>query len=896
MKTADSFDNSLAHGSIAHSKFEPYSPGVELVQRKHLLALLDAAATRKMGLVVAPAGFGKSIIISQWVARQSPADHCCAWLTLDAAETDGVQFLCHLILALGRAGVVVDELEGVALAGLADAPIASVLSKLIDCLQQHGTKIVLVLEDYHHAESESVNDIVRYLLRETDSRFVLFLDSRERPDLDTSSRIAAGEALHIGPDQLRMSEQEVAQVLADLTSAAEAKLIHGQTEGWPVAIQLMAASKRTQPGLSVQEGLTGDLIASYLTEQIISQMAPSTRSFLLKLALLERFNYDLADHVHQASSSRSLLVELDPVKALLIRSSGPDQWVRLHHLFAEYLRDLAIREDAAEVDRVFIRASQWFEERGLLVEAVKYASKAKSFEICQRIILDAGGWRVILTQGIGVLRSALSYLSDSDLLKYPRLGFARAYLHCKDGEIHEARALLNAAICEQQILTRALSADDLWAMEVDRLIVESMIRLYEDHSIPSVEYKELLQKYRDQEGLQALDMGTLLCDLFIDSFSCGGLDADTEEYLRQAFANMRESGSVLGLNYCYLHAAHLALLRGEFDLGAANVERALQMAEENFGSDSGLKYLAVLLKNTLLVWQGDAVAADAQELHAALRHTMAYDGWAEIYLVGYGAVIMLARQTGDFAAAREITSELLVFSKQRALDRLTTFVEQHVPELDSQAGTKARALPAVAMTQDRFWQSRAASVRLAAVAQPTIAGFEETFATTVGTQPSPIYKLYLMTSYAVGCERQGETAVALELLNRAIELAVPQRILGPFLTDDTLLRLLRALRDRNRGDERRLIALQFLEVVLERANLLRPVQAPAIFSAREMDVLDKLLMGFSNKEIARALELTENTVKFHLKKIYTKLGVRRRTQAITRAQELGVRSSTGISR
>ena len=153
-----------------------------------------------------------------------------------------------------------------------------------------------------------------------------------------------------------------------------------------------------------------------------------------------------------------------------------------------------------------------------------------------------------------------------------------------------------------------------------------------------------------------------------------------------------------------------------------------------------------------------------------------------------------------------------------------------------------------------------------------------------------------MTSYAVGCERQGETAVALELLNRAIELAVPQRILGPFLTDDTLLRLLRALRDRNRGDERRLIALQFLEVVLERANLLRPVQAPAIFSAREMDVLDKLLMGFSNKEIARALELTENTVKFHLKKIYTKLGVRRRTQAVTRAQELGVRSSTGISR
>lgn len=895
MKTVDPLVSSLADGSIAQSKFEPYSPGVELVERKRLLDLLDQAATKKLGLVVGPAGFGKSIIISQWVARQSQSDCCCAWLTLDAAETDGAQFLSYLVLALGRAGVAIGGLESAAQAGLADAPVASVLPRLIASVQTHPTKLVLVLEDYHHAESEMVNSIVTHLLRETDDKFTLLLDSRELPDLDTSSRIAAGEALQIGADQLRLTESEVAQVLIGLVSPVESQLIHRQTEGWPVVIQLLAASKRTQPDLSVHEGLSGDLIASYLTEQIISQMAPTSRAFLLTLSLLERFNFELADHVHQVSSSRALLGALDPVKALLIRSSRPDEWMRLHHLFAEHLRELAIREDAGLVDSVLLRASDWFEERKLLVEAVKYAAKANDFLACQRIILDAGGWRIILTDGIGILRNALSHLPDNLFLTNPRIGLARAYLHCKHGEIHEARAMLNAVVGVLETEAEKMESAELQAAEVDRLIVESMIRIYEDHSNQSESYRRLREKYQHQGDLIALDKGTLQCEVFAEQLATGTFGAEAEEDLRLAFASMRESGSVLGLNYCYLHAAHLALLRGEFDLGVANLDRALQMAEENFGSDSGLKYLAVLLKCALTVWQGGARADDRQELHDALRHTMRYDGWVEIYLLGYGAAVMLARQTGDLNSVREITSELLVFAKQRGLQRLVIFIDQHHAEIEGRSAAHHVSLPDDISADPRFWQARAVHYRLGFVAQPSISKVEEAFAAELERTPSLIYRLELMTSYALGRAADGQESIELELLAEAIDLALPQQIQGPFLADERVLFALRKLRENYLRNEQKLIALQFIEKVLARANALRPAQAPAIFSAREMDVLDKLLMGLSNKEIARALELTENTVKFHLKKIFIKLGVKRRTQAITRAREMGVNPSMGSS-
>ena len=896
MKTSDPIVSSLTDGSIAHSKFEPYSPGVDLVERHNLLDLLDQAATRKLGLVVAPAGFGKSILIGQWVSRQQSTVRCCAWLTLDAAETDGVQFLGYLVLALGRAGVAIGELESAAHAGLLDAPIASVLAKLIVLLRAHPTPIVLVLEDYHHAESTVVNTIVAHLLRETDDDFVVFLDSRELPDLDTSSRIAAGEAAQIGPDQLRLSESEVARVLDGLASTEEARIIHHQTEGWPVAIQLVAATKRTQPDLSVHEGLSGGLIASYLTEQIISQMHPNTRSFLLTLALLERFNYDLADYAHQVSNSRSLLGELAPVRALLIRSTGPDEWMRLHHLFAEHLQELAVREDPALVNAVYLHASRWFEEHGLVVEAVKYAQKANDFDACQRIILDAGGWRIILTQGIGVLRNALSLLPDALLQTYPRLGLARAYLHCKHGEIYEARALLNAAIGVLEGAARPKDAAVIAASETDRLIVESMIRIYEDHTVLTEGYRRLRQKYQTDEGLKPLDMGTLQCEVFVEALSSGSLGADAEQLLRNAFASMRESGSVLGLNYCYLHAAHLALMRGEFDLGVANVDRALQMAEENFGSDSGLKYLAVLLRSTLRVWQGKANITDTDELQAALRHTIEYDGWAEIYLVGYGAVVMLARQTGSYDSLRSITNELMVFSKQRGMQRLTAFIEQHLPEVDADSAQQVAPLPTEptdAETEPRYWQARATRARLGFANENPVRPFATTLSTTRGLSASPIYSIYLMVSYAVSCAGREDSAAGLDLLADAVELAIPQRILGPFLVAPELVVLLRGLRDRFLHDEQKLIALQFVEKALGRCAELRPDQLPAIFSPREMDVLSKLLMGLSNKEIARALELTENTVKFHLKKIFSKLDVKRRTQAITRAQELGLTSTGG---
>ena len=279
------------------SKLTPYRPSFDLVYRARLLKSLMSGQDKKLVLVTAPAGYGKSSLLAQWAAEADQKGIRYCWLTLESEEADPKRFLAYVTFILSENGVELDDLVTGARNGYSDSAIDAVLNKLIRQLNNTAQKIVLILEDYHHAESEAVNAIIHRLLKDSHTNFTIFIDSRTPPKINVFSLIASGEAIEIDAAQLRLTKKETLDALEGVTNEEAALELFEKTEGWPVAVQLAKLQQRNRPQEPVVSSARGGLFASYLTEQVLSSLDNEVQEFLLSCAFLSRFNAEL-EHVY----------------------------------------------------------------------------------------------------------------------------------------------------------------------------------------------------------------------------------------------------------------------------------------------------------------------------------------------------------------------------------------------------------------------------------------------------------------------------------------------------------------------------------------------------------------------------------------------------------------------
>ena len=868
----DSSDSELSW--VIDSKFTPYHPGLDLVRRERLLKKLVDSDGKKLVLINAPAGYGKSSLLGQWTVEAKNENIHHGWLTLEVEDAEPKQFLAYITLALSRIGVDLDELLIGARNRYFDSAIEVILHKLVRQLNLFNQRLVLILEDYHQAESDAVNEIIVHLMRNVLSDFTIFIDSRTSPNLGVFSMIAAGDAIEIDAPQLRLTRDETLNALIDVTDDATSNEIYEQTEGWPVAVQLARLQKRNRPSEPVTISAKGGLIASYLTEQVLNTLDDATQDFLLSVAFLNRFNADLVNAVMKSPNAWGRIDGLASFSAFIVPLDVEQGWYRLHHLFAEYLKEHQIRKNPSYANEILRLASHWYMQRDDIVRAVSYAARANDFELCRTLIRDAGGWRIILTSGIGELRGALRILPQAELRDHPSLLIATAYLHCKDGEFQLARAQLNAAI-------DLIDGDVTQDIMIERVVVDSMINLYEDNQDWDEGYRRTREDLVTSGALDPLERGTLKCEETCNDIAACNFSGAAEN-LREAFANMRQSGSVLGLNYCYLHAAHIALHRADFQVAVANIDRALSMAEENFGSDSGLKNLALVLHYVLAAWQGRGTHEDLEQFEAALEHIFAYDGWTGIYMTGLEGFVLASVQCRRQKNALALLHRLSLLADEKGLDRLGRYIEVLVEGLDPRPpqkhGGKSRSLSLIDAPRD--WEIIVDSPDLKFRYDEI--GDEIMDILLKGDANLKAFKLEF--AQVAKSLQNNDTAALLGLVKKAAK----QEIIGPFLASAEFLKALDGLRGQLRHDEQELVTLQFVDELLRRGRALSPKRQDGFLNDREAEIIQKLALGQSNKEIARALELTENTVKFHLKSLYSKLSVNKRTQAVIEAQKLGL--------
>lgn len=878
-------------GWLLVGKLAPPEQRVTVAARPALLKRLDEGLTRPLSVIVSPPGFGKTTLLTQWwrSLKGRPDLNAC-WLTLDEIDAEVSRFMAGLIMSVASAGVDVGSLEVAARQQSIDTYVRPIVLALLEAIYRSPNRTVLILDDFHRARARAVDEVIEMLIEHGRGHLHLVVSGRSRPRLHVSALLARGMATLLAASDLALSLEQAAQIIGPEVSAADLTLLHARTEGWAVALQLarlwIERGGHRPDALKEFSGRTTEM-TDYLAEQIIDDLPGDLREFLLETSILERFDAPLADEVRGRSDSEVLLERLQSFDALLVSLDDAREWFRFHPLFADFLSQRLRRDPAQRFATLHRRAARALAALGDLPEAVQHAKAADDTALAVALTREAGGWELILRKGIGYARSVLKIFDGETIRSHPTLRVTQAYLDIKLGRFAAARELLCLA---------ADSASELMPRDRrDFTIMKSLWDVYIDDVTADGWLEEIGARYESLDPTDPLGRGTLSCGLAVSAL-CWGSAVQAEAASRRAIREMRNAGSILGVNYAFLHFAHSQLLRGRLREAETLFREALVMAEENFGADSGLKALCSAFVGYCLYLKGDQ--AGSHPLIESLATTT--DGWVDLFATAYEAQAREAFARSGLQEALDVLSRASAFAADRQLTRLARMVAAWRVELLALAGrhaearSEATASGILAASAERGpadcqWRVRlAASMavgRLQAATGTSAQALQLLESAAAEFRASglllPSYRLDALT--IVTLKRRGEQEEALSRLQQLLEYIAAEGAIGILLEQGRDLEHLLLLAQR-RNRELMLSGAQ-RDLVTQALGLLqqeRPAEKYG-FSARELAVLRELCNGRSNKAIGEALDLSENTVKFHLKRIFKKLGTDSRAGAVTAA-------------
>lgn len=852
--------------------------------RETLLASLRQQPARPLLLVVAPAGYGKTILLMQWrqelLARRE-AGHL-AWLTLDEADAEPNRFLAYLILALERAGLQLGHLPHLAATQSLDAQPLRTLSALVQLIAQAEHPITLLLDDYHSVSCKEVDHIVCTLLEQTTPGLSLVVASRTRPAWALARWKTKGWVHEVSAHQLSLSQDETRSILGPHVLACDVQHIHRTTEGWAVAVQLARLWRESHEGsvygLGAFSGCVTD-VADYLAEQVLGSLSAQCQLFLLETSLLERFNAELADAVRQRKDSAQLLSQLKHLDTLLMPLDAEHQWFRYHGLLRDFL---ALRVCHRQARRIHCAAAQWLAQANDWVQAVAHALKANDITLAISLVVRAGGWTLVLRQGIRYAQSLVQQFDEQTQRNAPDLLLLQAYLHAKLGE-HE--------LCTQRLELAEKLLRGAPRLLRDFYVIRTLTNAYLDHFEHDCQPQGLAPFEHPDE---LLAQATLECVNTLRLMTYGDMPGALQS-IHAAQVQMHLVASPRGESYCCIHQAQLLALCGQFQASGALIDSTLAFVQSHFGGESSLKALVGCLKARQDYWQGDwgQITPWLKDGWAALEYA---DGWLEVVA---GTADVTWRTTLRAKGLQPAMLELERVSRlagTRRWPRLQQLVRAWRIDALVQGGRLAQARKE-AQEADldcresglHDWRNlEAASLalgRLHIATGASQAAFNRlqrnaTYLCDKGLL-LPSWRLKLLSLVALHKAQLPQHADdVLTTLVPLLENAVPGLLLevGP-----CLLPVL----------EHCVEALPALKPVITRLRGWRahPLRAKIPFSTKETQVLDLLACGQPNKAIAQALNVSENTVKFHLKNIYSKLSVDNRTSAINMALRQGLIST-----
>lgn len=881
------------------NRFAPPSSGQQTIKRSDLLRQLRRAGLRRLTTIVAPAGYGKTSLAVQWFEQLKEDGVNLCWVSLDAEHTSQETFLLALIDALQT---LLDEDGGDA----GNLPATALLSVLATRLRKIAGPLVIFLDDYHFAQTDAVEALMAKILADASLEHVkLVLVSRSPPRFPLSALRLRGEFKQFGAGELGFSDAEARELfLGKGTHLTEEQVgsFNRRTEGWAVALQmvslLVSESEQGDTILASFDGGSADM-GAYLSEQVFEHLPEEIRQFLIETAALPAFNRSLLEAVLDSSERVGLIERLNDYALPVTLLAGPGNWMRYHPVFNEFLKQTASRR-GVDTKRILNRAAHWFEAKGDIERAVQHALSADDANLAARIVETAGGWRRVYatTRGGTTLFQALSgRASEIDLGRFPLSTLGLSIFNAKAAQLAAANHYL-------VIAERAAAGDEVLAK--DLRVVRILLALYTDHWASAADLSALENDLQQPDGMELIHRALALNMLSYNFLIRSELDRALH-YGHLAFRAFRDGGADFGAMHLYTHIGQAFFFSGDCASALSAYDELIREAQTNIAAGSDLDAVGQVLKAEILSMRGETEAA-AEMLGWALPHLERHDTWFDLLAAGFMAEQRTLRMGDDSIAAHVAMDRIRAVARRRGFDRLTRLIDRERAMLLMASGDLDQAIrhaEASGFGMQTISSDRAnmLSIHLRG-ATPAIFWMRAYLALGEATKAREVFdQLTMRQAQRPHIPRRIELA----LIEMQILIAEGRADVAAARLSDLVLTMplsdYRALLylDHAAGlGELRLLANHptIANVTRKRLqSLLNSVDTTqqaagsddlSLFTGRERMVMELLSAGLSNKEIGRTLSLSDNTIKFHLRNIFTKLNVSTRTAAVTAARKKGM--------
>jgi len=887
-------------------------PRAHLVRRPHLAERLAQGVMGPLTLVSAPAGFGKTTLLAQWLTESgTPA----AWLSLEPQDNEPVRFLSYLIAAVQtlepRLGSVALTLLQSPHPATPETVLTLLTNDVVSCARDRGD-FALVLDDYHVIEAAPIHQALLFLLEHLPPQMHLIIATRADPPLPLSRLRGRGQLTELRAAELRFATEEVQMFLRTVMgldlSLQEMALLQQRTEGWIAGLQLAALSLRGRTDVSAfLAAFSGShrFVLDYLSEEVFARQDASVQTFLLHTSVLDRLSGSLCEAVTGQGGGQGMLEALEQANLFVVSLDDERRWYRYHHLFAEVLRSHLFQTQPRLVPALHGRASLWYEQHQLPAEAVQHALAAPDFERATSLIEQ---WAIPLALGgeINTVLAWLNTLPDELVRARPFLCLSHASLLTLTNRLEAAEARLQDA---ERCVQRGMPAEPAQIILGWVFLTRAGLALFFGAITQAVSLAHrALTLLPETEGDVRSSAILTAASAFLVS---GDVTIVPEREVVLAEASVRASGNphtaIRGI--CLL--ARLHVLQGRLRAAAAVYGQGLQLMPLP-------EVLQTLVINNLFYCFGlgelhyeqndlDEASQTLAQGMEMIREGLSVEAYAAA--LGYTALARLLQ-------ARGISSQALA-----TLDTFTHLAEaRHFapPWLAHMAAVRVQLelvqgnLPSALRWMDASGLScddtelpyprereylTLARVRIAQGRNDPAGPFLQDalhlldrLLENAEAKARMGSALEILVLQSLALHALGDRARALSTLERALTQASPEGYVRLFVDEGTPMRsLLRLARQHGIVPDYVAILLSaFGEQPEGRSSpqASRPVALLEPLTVREREVLQLLVAGASNREIARRLVVSLGTVKKHISNICGKLGVQSRTQAAARAHAL----------
>ena len=892
MNTADP---SRAAPQDLNHKILPPRPHRHAVQRDVLLARLFGQSAPRVVLFQGPAGHGKTSLMLQAHAVCTRREFLTGWLSLDEGDNDVQRLVDHL-------QAIVALLGGRSLSTRADEDDALTLRAdwLIGRLVELGQPVALFVDDLHAVTDKSSLRLLRELIANAPDRVRWFLASRVIPEVGLTSLVAGDEARIVAADALRFSRAEIASLFDDerhlALSEPELDAVFDGTEGWPAAVQLYRLALGSE---AVRASLRGGRasapreVADYLAENVLGQQTPEMQSFLLQTSVLSRLSPALCDALLDRQDSHEMLARLERDGLFVRRLAAGDGWFTYHALFATFLQDQLARSGPAAVQQAHRSAAAWFEGRGELEPALHHHLMAHDDgQACA--VFDRWAEELVPEGHLGTVARWAARLPADSASRHPSLAVKLAWAYSflvRHADIDPLLPVLQASLAEG-------------SARADPRLALSMVMMVQDDPAQALAYAAL----KEQETPAATRF-----ECFERSASCNvrafvamaeGRFAEALRWLARGRSLSEQGYATFTLGYSIVHTGLTLLAQGQLQESLSQLRAGI--SDRRMVLEESISKACMACALIFALYEADETT-EALALFDQFRAMIAEACIHDYLVVCFRSVARIhdARGAPDRALAALEEAERLAYSGRwpRAVQLIQC--ERLRRELIVGRVERAQAiashleLEGGSIHRDdwvRFSEDvdgpRISALRLAVHAgdaQEALAELEPCMA--AARAQGRVHRLILLKLLAaIAQQRLGQIGAAQKGLVKALVLAAPGGYVRMFLDEGpVLLRLLQAHQVQLVGelesdaDARRLLVRLLPSVGAAQPSFETPSVTPSPVEAltkREQKVLAMLAEYLSNEQIANAMFVSDNTVKFHLKNIYSKLGVKTRLEAI----------------